>query len=273
MDIEITTVYCIIDDWLQSKRHYEEINRTLSDAEVMTVAVVAARFFDANFERTLDHMLDYGYIKKRLSRSQFNRRLHPLRRRFETLFHFLADLWKQTSEDLIFSLDSFPVAVCDNYRIPRCKIYQEEAYRGKIASKRRYFYGLKVHLLVNKTGQPIEAFFTPGSYSDTAELKNFHFNLPEGSTLYGDKAYNEYQTEDLLLETAGIDLQPIRKKNSKRKLDPCSEYLQKHHRKRVETTISLFERVLPKSIHAVTARGFELKVFLFILACSFDGLL
>ncbi|MCS4194635.1 hypothetical protein GGP50_002865 [Salinibacter ruber] len=32
-------------------------------------------------------------------------------------------------------------------------------------------------------------------------------------------------------------------------------------------------RLLPKSIHAVTDRGFELKVFLFVLACSIDALL
>jgi hypothetical protein len=30
----------------------------------------------------------------------------------------------------------------------------------------------------------------------------------------------------------------------------------------------LIERILPKTIHAVTARGFELKVFLFVLAYS-----
>lgn len=42
--------------------------------------------------------------------------------------------------------------------------------------------------------------------------------------------------------------------------------------KDVETTGSLIERLLPKSIHAVTARGFELKVALFVLACSINFL-
>jgi hypothetical protein len=37
----------------------------------------------------------------------------------------------------------------------------------------------------------------------------------------------------------------------------------------IETTGSLNERILPKSIHAVTSAGFELKVSLFILAMSF----
>lgn len=50
-------------------------------------------------------------------------------------------------------------------------------------------------------------------------------------------------------------------------------YLQHTYRKRIETTISVIEQMLPKTIHAVTARGFELKVFLFVLAFSIDGLL
>jgi hypothetical protein len=45
-------------------------------------------------------------------------------------------------------------------------------------------------------------------------------------------------------------------------------YFQASIRKIIETTGSLIERLLPKSIHAVSARGFELKVALFVLACS-----
>jgi len=38
---------------------------------------------------------------------------------------------------------SRPVAVCDNNRISRSRIYQCEAWGGKIASKHRYFSGIK----------------------------------------------------------------------------------------------------------------------------------
>ena len=41
----------------------------------------------------------------------------------------------------------------------------------------------------------------------------------------------------------------------------------------VETAGSLIERILPKSIHAVNAEGFELKVMLFVLGLSIDHLL
>lgn len=44
--------------------------------------------------------------------------------------------------------------------------------------------------------------------------------------------------------------------------------MQFHYRKQVETSGSLIAQLLPKTIHAVTAAGFELKVVLFVLALS-----
>jgi hypothetical protein len=62
----------------------------------------------------------------------------------------------------------------------------------------------------------------------------------------------------------------MRKCNAKRQFPVWVQYLQHHYRKRIETTGSLLERLLPKSIHAVTAIGFELKVVLFLLAVSIN---
>jgi hypothetical protein len=66
-----------------------------------------------------------------------------------------------------------------------------------------------------------------------------------------------YHLEDLLREAAGINLSPMRKKNSKRPLPGYIAYLQARGRKTVETAGSLIARLLPKSIHAVTSQGFE----------------
>lgn len=73
-------------------------------------------------------------------------------------------------------------------------------------------------------------------------------------------------------ESAHIELSPIRKKNSKRAIPPYMAFVQHYYRKRIETAGRLIESILPKTIHAVTARGFELKVFLFVLACSINCL-
>jgi len=162
------------------------------------------------------------------------------------------------------------MAVCDKRRIRRSKIYSDEKFRGYQASKKRYFYGRKVHLMVTQDGQPVECFLTHGGCGDVDALKYYAYELPDGSIIYADKAYNDYEIEDLLKEVDHIQLIPIRKKNSKRALPPSISFVQSYHRKRVETAGSLIEQLLPKSIHAVTSQGFELKVALFVIASSLN---
>lgn len=74
------------------------------------------------------------------------------------------------------------------------------------------------------------------------------------------------------MDEAGRKLRPLRKKNSKRLVPAWMTYLLSCYRKVIETTGSLIEKLLLKHIHAVTARGFELKVALFVLATSFNFL-
>jgi hypothetical protein len=124
---------------------------------------------------------------------------------------------------------------------------------------------------VTPTAEPVEFFLTPGSCSDVAGLEYFDFDLPEHSQIIGDKAYTDYELEDVLKE-ADLHLLPMRKCNSKRPFPPWMQYLQAHYRKAVETAGSLLERLLPKHIHAVTPQGFELKVVLFVLALSIGRL-
>jgi hypothetical protein len=57
----------------------------------------------------------------------------------------------------------------------------------------------------------------------------------------------------------------------KQQLDGCLEYVCGVRRKQVETTFSQLTERLAHSIHAVTARGFELKILLTVLAFSIVG--
>ena len=271
MDEQIVLLFVLIDDILKAYSHYEDSQRQMSDAEVLTTAVVAMLYFGGRFERARWFMRDQRYVLRMLSKSRFNRRLHKLQPWLQALFAFLSELWKATNQDNLYVVDSFPIPVCDNIRISRARIYQNESFRGYIASKRRYFYGLKVHLMITGEGQPVEFFLTPGSTADVTGLRMFEFDIPEDATILGDKAYNDYLIEDLLADWQR-HLLPFRKKNSKRTLPPWTRYWQFIHRKAVETTGSLLEQLLPKHIHAVTSAGFELKVALFVLALSFTFL-
>ncbi len=271
MDTQIIVVFCLCADMLKSLHHYEDRQCQMSDAEVMTTAIVAMLYFKGNFCLASQYLYEYHYIPNMLSRSRFNRRLHRIADLFLTLFLRLGETWKELNEKSVYVIDSYPIAVCDNYRIQRSKIYQSADFRGYIASKKRYFYGLRIHILVTEHGEPVEFFLEPGAFSDTSALGLYNFDLPQGSFVTGDKAYNDYTIEDVMRE-AGIELLPLRKKNSLRPVPAYMTFFQACVRKIIETTGSLIERLLPKSIHAVTAKGFEIKVALFVLACSINFL-
>ena len=269
MDERIIAIYCICADYLQSIGHREDGQCRVSDAEVMTLALVAALDYGGNYAAANRFLRLHGYLPYRLSASRLSRRLHRIKEHFLVLFAHLAEVWKALASEAIYAVDTFPVLVCDNYRIRRCHLYQGEAYRGYIASKKRYFYGLKIHLLTTCDGAPVEFFLTPGATSDTSGLEEFDFDLPEGAWIMGDKAYNYYLIEDILAEV-DIHLLPYRKKNSTRPLAAAWQYLQHLYRKSVETAGSMIERLLPKHIHATSTASFELKVVLFVLASSFN---
>ncbi len=117
---------------------------------------------------------------------------------------------------------------------------------------------------------PIEIVFTPGSENDMRAFKRFSLDLPKGSVLYGDRAYNNYEWEDFLSEHAEINLIAQRRKRTKRPLRGELRYLQSRMRKRIETTFSQITSIFPRNIKAVTSKDFEIKVFSFILAYTFN---
>ena len=270
MDAKIIAMFCLCDDLLKAMHHQEDRQGQMNDAEIMTTAFVASLFFRGNHESARTMLKQHGYIPYMLSKSRFSRRLHRIKEIFIVFFDLLAQTWKALNTDAIYVIDSIPIAVCDNIRIRRSKIYSHEDFRGYQASKKRYFYGLKIHLMVTQDGQPVECFLTPGSFGDVDALKSYAYTLPDGAIIYADKAYNDYEIEDLLQEVEHIHLLPMRKKNSKRALSPSISFVQSYHRKRVETAGSLIAQLFPKSIHAVTSQGFELKVALFVIASSLN---
>ena len=239
MDDKIIATFCLCDDLLKAMHHQEDRQCQMNDAEIMTTAFVASLFFRGNQESARAMLQQYGYIPHMLSKSRFSRRLHRIKDMFIILFNLLGQTWKRLTTDAISVIDSLPIAVCDNIRIRRSKMYSDEHFRGYQASKKRYFYGLKIHLMVTQAGQPVECFLTHGGFGDVDALKYYAYELPDGSIIYADKAYNDYEIEDLLQEVDHIQLIPIHKKNSKRALPPSISFVQRYHRKRVETAGSL----------------------------------
>jgi hypothetical protein len=263
----------MIDEYLKSCNHAPSTAAMsasgqaakLNDAEVLYLFVVACASHGGNCQQAQRSQKRCGNVKAKLSRSQFNRRLWALEHRLLELLGLLSTLAKAENQE--FALDSFPWPVCKNIRIQRCQLVRGAAFRGYNASKREYFYGDKVHLITARDGRVVEFDFTPGSRSDAVAFKLLGFDLPPGSRVLADKAYNVYPAEDQLRNDGEVDLQPIRKRNCKKPDNTyCTNWVRKHERRHIETDISQLLARVPKRLHAVTTKGFMLKMMGFILA-------
>lgn len=262
-------IYCFLDDYLKLGGPKEDKRRKISNAEILTTVILATRYFHGNFVAARMYMRQHHGMTK-LDKSNFNRHLHRLGEILGAIFMAVGQALKKLNTESRYLIDSFPVAVCKNIRIPRCKLLQGEAYRGYNASKREYFYGFKVQVITTDSGIPVDYFISAGSFHDVTAFQAMNFQLPENSELYADSAYTDYQLEDLYAEFDKIFLQVDRKSNSKRPDTAAQRFLKKHYRKRIETTFSEITTWFPKRIHAVTPQGFLLKIVLFLIAFVFE---
>lgn len=126
-----------------------------------------------------------------------------------------------------------------------------------------------MQVVTTEEGTPVNCYITAGSIHDNTALQAMPLDLPEGSQIYTNSAYLNYEVEDLYEECEQIRLLVERKSNSKRQDSASRRFLKKYYRKRVETSFSEITAHFPAKIHAVTPQGFLLKIILFIFAFTF----
>ncbi|MEJ7861315.1 MAG: IS982 family transposase [Pyrinomonadaceae bacterium] len=263
-------IYCFIDDFLKASGHLEDSRVEVSDSEVITIAISAMLHFGGNFEKSRLVLHQLGLIQRLLSRSRFSRRVNRLSDLIHKLFHQLGSVLKDLHWESRYVLDSFPVALCDNIRINRCRIARDELYRGVMSSKRRYFYGVRVQILATSDGIPLEFCILSGGCSDLQGLAELALDLPAAAQLFVDAGYNFYEWEDYLQECENLKLQVPRKANSKRGREPWLEIYKSLVRKYIETTIGEISELFSKKIHATNLNGFLLKIVLFLFVYQID---
>lgn len=265
--------YCFLADLLTLTRpswaRPANPHRRLTDAQVLTTALVAARYFGGNLVLGQRYM-EQHWGQNALDKSGFNRQLHALTDTLLGLFATFGQLLKDLHTDARYVIDSFPVAVCHNTRIGRCKLLTGKTYHGRCASKRQWFYGFKVQVVATSDGVPVEFYIHAGREADVTGLRALPLDLPAGSILYTDAGYTDYVAEDVFEEATGNRQQSARRGNSKRAHHPAQNFLIQHFRKGIETAFSQLTARFPKQIHAVTAEGFALKIALFIFVHALD---
>lgn len=190
-------IYCFLDDFFKASAPKEDVHCKLNDAEIATTALLTALFFYGNQASAMKYMREHHGLKM-IDKSGFNRRIHRLDSRLVAIVHALGLTLKELNTSNRYVIDSFPVSVWRNCRIPVCKLLKGKPYHGYNEAKKEYraggpFYGFKVQLIIDEANLPVDYFIGAGSFADVTALQSMNIHLPAGSQLYGDKGYTDYE--------------------------------------------------------------------------------
>lgn len=158
----------------------------LSDAEVITILIA----FHLGGHRNLKFYYIH-YVQKHLTNEfpqtvSYNRFVELQQKALLPMTIFLKMLRLGSCTGISF-VDSTPIRVCKNKRILNHKTFKDIARTGK--STMGYFYGFKLHLIVNDKGDIIDFVITPGNVDDRAPLKDGDFLAKIFGKLFADKGY------------------------------------------------------------------------------------
>jgi len=115
-------------------------------------------------------------------------------------------------------VDSTPIAVCHNKRIRHHKTFAGLARRGK--STMGWFYGFKLHLVVNDQGEILAFCLTPGHVDDRTPVPTLAHEL--WGHLVGDKGYISQALFEQLFGQ-GLKLITTARKDMKKRLMPLMD--------------------------------------------------
>jgi hypothetical protein len=259
----IGTVFVMMDTIMDAAEHRSHPLAKVPDVEVLTVAVVAAKYFQNHHERALAVMLGCGYLSGPLSTSRFNRRLHALA---DWLAFLALTLGEVLTHGEVFVIDSLPVPVCRRVRARRCRKVRGRIYCGYCAAKKEKFFGWRLHLVCTPEGVPVRFTLLPGSLHDLTPIHELTVEVPAGARVFGDKGYNSATDEASILKATKVRLVPIRRANMKPHAWFVDELELREYRHTIETVNSQCEAMGLQRLHARTNAGFEVKVHASLVA-------
>ena len=135
-------------------------------------------------------------------------------------------------------VDSTPLPVCHNQRIGRHRVFAEMATRGK--SSLGWFYGFKLHLIVNDQGELLAVQLTPANTDDRKPVPQMAKSL--WGKLVGDRGYLSQALFEQLFAQGLQLITPIRK-NMQNRLVLLQDKLLIRKRFIIETIIDQLKNV------------------------------
>ena len=184
----------------------------LSQSEVMTIMIFYQICKFRDFKHYYIHFV-LKYLKSYFPQLPSYTRFVELQKRVAIpLMYYARYTCKRSLSTGIQYVDSTILPVCHNRRIHSHKVLKGLAQRGKTSTG--WFFGFKLHLIINHIGDILSFFITPGN-TDDRNLDIFN-NLIKGvwGEVYGDKGYISKKLSDYL-KNLGITLLTKSKKNMK----------------------------------------------------------
>jgi IS5 family transposase len=262
----IVTSYVVIDDLLNIMNHKDDCRTTISSAEILIVAVVAAKYFQNHHERALCMLQQMHYLPA-LSISRFNRRLHAL---WDVVLTIASILGETLASGTVYVIDTMPVPVCKLVRAPRCRKVQGNAYKGFCAAKREWYFGWQLHLVCDASGIPVTFELLPAKWDELTLVQDLLSPLPAGSSVVADKGYISDKDQLLSYINGRVRLIPKQRRNMTGNSVKDAALINAH-RSRIETVNSQLEKMGLQRLHARTNSGFSLKVLASLLALTFTN--
>lgn len=133
----------------------------------------------------------------------------------------------------IMCVDGSPLPVCVNKRIFHHKVMKQVSARGK--STMGWFYGMKLHILVDERGNLLGVTITPGNVDERTQVKKLVGDITN-SLLIADAGYVKELLKQELFEKNGIQFVTGVKRTMK-KLMSCEQHSVLRARQLVETVI------------------------------------
>lgn len=267
-DTYIVTLYVLVEDILKLMGYQDDCRVRVKAAEILTIAVVAAKYFENHQARALGVMIGMGYIR-RISESRFNRRLHQLSGVLEALMGLMSEL---LSEGQIFIIDTLPVPVCKRVRAKRCRKVNGREFYGYCASKQEHYFGWQLQLVCDAQGVPVAFDLLPARWDELVSVQALLATLPQGSCVIADKGYISYKEQLLAYLNGGVRLVAKFRTNMRGNSEADARLL-RQHRSRIETLNSQLEKMGLQRLQARTNQGFACKVLASLFAVALTNAL
>jgi Transposase DDE domain len=136
-------------------------------------------------------------------------------------------------------MDSTSLKVCHNRRIKQHRVFKNLAARGKTSVN--WFFGFKLHLVVNDQGELLNFVLTPGNTDDRTPVPKLLQQL--FGKVFADNGYISQKLAQQLLKSIGVQLITKLKRNMKNWLMPMADRLLLRKRSIIETIIDQLKNI------------------------------